>query len=146
MGIFLPLISMNVQLETPVKTQVLKNVITGLVPSLFAIAFIILGLKKANKYLLEAYGGFIAFIFPFLSTIQLFLNPITDLAKFYVIFVLSILGWFLIVIILLEKAKDKELIENALPQIKKFFTILVVIAIWFYSLYLIAINSSHQIS
>lgn len=144
-GLGLSIVSMNIHLETEKQTDVLKNIFTGVEAFLFAIAFMILGFKRMNKYVLESYGGFIGYIFLLMSSLPLFLNPITKLAGFYVIFVLSIIGWFLIVIICLKKANDKELVENALPQIKKLFTILVIVAIWFYSVYLIAINFPYQI-
>lgn len=143
-GIGLSIGSMHVHLETEKQTDVLKNIFTGAEVALFTIALMILGFKRANKYVLESYGGFVTYIFLLMSSLPLFLNPITKLAEFYVIFVLSIIGWFLIVTTCLKKASDKELVENAFPHIKKFFTILIIITMWFYALYLIVINFPQQ--
>ncbi len=145
-GLALQVASSSIQLEANEDTQTLKDVILGVESSLFAIVFIILGIKKMNIYVIAAYGGLLAIIFPLLSSITLFLDPVTDLAQFYTYFVLSVLGWFLGVITLLKKVKDKELAENALPQIKKLFVILVIIAIWLFALYLIVIDYHNQIS
>ena len=65
-GLVLPVASNTIQLETNEDTQTLKNVLFGVETSLFAIVFIILGLKKMNKYVIAAYGTAIAIIFPIL--------------------------------------------------------------------------------
>lgn len=142
-GIGLSIISMYIHLETEKETDVLKNTFTGAEVILITTALMILGFKKANKYVIESHVGFVGYIFWLISNLPLFLNPISKLAEFYIIFVLSIIGWFLIVTTFLKKAKDKELVDNALPHIRKFFVVLVIIAIWFYALYLVIISAAH---
>ncbi len=139
-GLILQMASLDIQLETTEKTETLKNLIIGINGALYALVFIILAIKNMNKYLIAAFGGLIGTLIPLVSSITLFLDPVTDLAKFYVIFVLYIVGWFLSVIVSFEKAQNRELVENALPHIKKMFTILAVVAIWLYAIYLITIN------
>jgi hypothetical protein len=139
-AILLQLFNQQMKFQPNEFDKQMDNLLFSINISLFGIVFVIMAHYEMNKYLISAFGSLFAGILPIIAFIPLILNPITNLAAFFPLYLGVTFGWFFGVNHWIIGKVDNDQKAYAIKSMKVMLGYLLYIAIGVFVLYLLGIS------